>query len=176
MSVIYYLVSREHKIAYELGKSGGHFFRRLDLLGAGAPKTVEECIEAFRDGWLEGREMTANEYETKVADARTQPRPWFKPEAWAFVPEFERYITTRDAYRGECSFNDIIVGHREDVEYTTWWARDVWAFVQDPRIGGDWSKLEVVTDSGDLPWWDERGWWLIGSRYLRGEFGAVELR
>jgi len=170
VGVVYYLVSLEKKLAFDLGKSGGHFFGNLDLLGAGAPKTVEECVEKFRAGWLNFRELTANEYEARAAEARTQPRPWFKPNDWVFAPEFERYIKLRDDYRQERTLEEAVAEHRESVEYTRRWAERVWAFVEDPRVaGGDWTKLEVINDCGDLPWWDEEGWVLLGSRYLADE-------
>jgi len=170
MGVDYYLFDRESRLVFDLGKNGGYWIGEVDMLGEHAPKTIEECRALVHRGWLGDQEMTPNELE--AAAAETHEKAWMKFDRdwWVFVEEFGCYIP-----RTEWSGNNVpippleerIQEHRDSLEFCTRWADDLWAFANDPRIGGDWTKLEVCNDCGDLPWWDYdgRAWLQIGSRY-----------
>lgn len=167
MSVDYYLVCRKSRVAFALGKSGG-----FDLTTE--PEDLEDLCARIRYSYVGYAEETPDSYEEmRAAHARGEAN-YFRADRWVFVPEFGCYIS-RNTWSGQEDppLEERIAEHRDDVAYARVWADDVWAFVHDERVGG-WANVEIVNDSGDLPWWDPDGpWYQIGSRYTEDR-GKVE--
>lgn len=184
MGIDYYLVANEPRLVFDLGKNGGCWIPNSGILGERAPKTPEECRARVLAGWLDGDMRTPDELEKQAERIRLskygnrdEATVW--RTAWVFVEEFGYYIR-RSLVFGNAPLPPLeqrIADHREAVAHTTQWADDLWAFVNDPRVGGDWTKLEVVNDAGDLPWWDYDGkpWYQIGSRYSTDRGRVIRL-
>jgi hypothetical protein len=154
-----------------MGKSGASFMHDWPENQEEWPASVEALEEAMRSGWFRFEEMTADDFEAEMAEKRDADKRgascYFRPEMWVWVDEFSRYIRrTPGLGSDEPSLDETIAEHRNDLAHLKTWAADVWAFVNDPLVGG-WQNIEVLNDSGDLPWWDYdgRAWFCIGTRY-----------
>ncbi len=171
MGVDYYLVCNESRRAFDMGKSGASFMHDWPENREEWPASLEALEEAMRKGWLGYEEMTADDFEAEMAEKRDTDKRgapcYFRPEAWVWVDEFSRYIRHNPVSgRADPPLVERIADHRDALAHLKTWAADVWAFVNDPLVGG-WQNVEVLNDSGDLPWWDydSRAWFCVGTRY-----------
>ncbi len=150
MGVCYHIIVRSSKVAFELGKNSG-----TEIFAKPLPTTLEAFQAAWREEQLDHLEKTPNAFEDLCVQARL-----FNPrEKWVFVPEFGKYIQRIPGG----TLKQRVEEHKRVIAACAETANKVWAFIHEPRVLG--REIEVISDTGDSPWWDEIGWWCIGSVY-----------
>lgn len=148
MAIEYYIVSREKRGAYLLGTG----WWGVDL----ADITLRKLAAHVFDVLCGYSHMTPDEFAARRQDSQ------FEPERWVLDAERGFYLL-RTAWFPQTTPTDEQVrdAARRDRAYAKLLAADIWLFAEACA----WTKLEIVSDADDLPWWDQSGWDLRGSRY-----------
>lgn len=183
MGICYYLFSRTHRVAFELGKGFGDYgpgglhgllpeMHRAERLPA-----RDVFDRAVRTTWCVGAEMSKSEYD----DACHRDQAWWDPARWIWDEAGDCYVSlgqwtdgngmvrqeNADGRPGPAATHESALREaKARREYAQRVADRLWTFCEKYGPAG----LEIDNDCNDLPWheWGERvtgPWFCVASRY-----------